>query len=191
MANNYLNACIHFNFYHICRFLMCYLTFTNLQRQGAVVDMTAKEVVDAEVKKSHCIVHVGDHQTTRSHGCARIVMPNKVYTMLKDYVGEKSGTDLAFWTSSGERVTNMAIELERFSGRFGKKFTTENNKAIIGNTSTEADERSARSLYQHLDNAVTAHLQVDEESSHGSTLKVDDPSPSRKTEEAEHIETFS
>lgn len=72
-----------------------------------------------------------------------------------------------FQTASGAKLTHVAIELERFSELFGKRFAvtpTNNRKAIatvVGLGSSEAEERRvanfmshsidvARSSYQHL-----------------------------------------
>ena len=57
-----------------CRFLMCYLVYTNFQRQGAVANMTAGEVLSTDKCNNYRIVMVWDHKTVSTHGSARIAI---------------------------------------------------------------------------------------------------------------------
>ena len=73
------------NYMHLSnRFLMCYLVYTNYQRQGAVVNMTMKEPKNAETKDEFKVVSVWDHKTATSHGAARIVMPKRIHQHILD-----------------------------------------------------------------------------------------------------------
>lgn len=84
---------------------MCYIAYTNFQRQGAVANMTAEEVTKAEQKRDHYVIHVWDHKTAMAHGSAALCCPNRVYQLLVEYMGGKKGADLVFLTASGEKVT--------------------------------------------------------------------------------------
>ena len=65
---------------------MCYLVYTNFQRQGAVANMTAGEVLGAEKCRDHSIIYVWEHKTVSTHGSARIAAHVRVYQLLCRYV---------------------------------------------------------------------------------------------------------
>ncbi len=52
---------------------MCFLVYTNYQRQGAVINMTMGELDSAETKGDLKVVSVWDHKTAAAHGAARIM----------------------------------------------------------------------------------------------------------------------
>jgi len=65
---------------------MCLLRYTNFQRQGAVANMTAGEVMAAQKSNNdHMTVFVCNHKTTSTHGSAPIVMEIRVYQLLMRY----------------------------------------------------------------------------------------------------------
>ena len=68
------------------------------------------------------VISVWQHKTTNSHGAAKLAVHVKVYQLLTRYCGEREGSDLVFITATGEKVTHMGYELEKFSEHFGKKF---------------------------------------------------------------------
>jgi hypothetical protein len=142
------------------RFLMCYLTYTNFQRQGAVCNMTAGEVIEAKTVKEYRVISVWEHKTAMSHGSARIACHVRVYQVLVDYLGNKSGADLVFTTSSGERVTHITTELEKLSEHFSKKFSvtpTMNRKSVATALSKSATEADVRASARHMTHSVDVH----------------------------------
>lgn len=68
------------------RFLMCYLVYTNFQRQGAVANMTAGEVLSAQKCREYQIIMVWEHKTVATHGSARIAVHIRVYQLLLRYI---------------------------------------------------------------------------------------------------------
>lgn len=66
---------------------MCFLAYTNFQRQGAVANMTAGEVLAAQKAKSslYMTVSVWEHKTVSTYGSASIVMHMRVYQLLLRY----------------------------------------------------------------------------------------------------------
>ncbi len=75
---------------------MCYLVYTNFQRQGSVANMTANEVLEAEKFKIFYVISVWEHKTVSSYGSARIALDVRVYQLLLVYMGSKKGPDLVF-----------------------------------------------------------------------------------------------
>ena len=79
----------------------------------------------------------------------------RVYQLLFRYMEPKIGADLVFTTEGGEKVTHVAVELEKLGECFGKKFNitpTLNCKQIatsIGQTGTDADVRATASYLSH------------------------------------------
>lgn len=134
---------------------MCYLVYTNFQRQGAVANMTVAEVQAATKSREYRVISVWEHKTTNSHGAAKLAIHIKVYQLLQRFIIEKEGSDLVFTTSNGEKVTHISVELDKLAEAFGKKFSitpTLNRKQIatvIGNRGTEAEERDAASHMSH------------------------------------------
>ena len=134
---------------------MCHLVYTNFQRQGAVSNMTVKEVQDAKVSREYRVISVWDHKTANAHGPARLAIHVKIYQLLERYVGGRDGADIVFLTNSGAKVTHIGYELEQFSECFGKKFTvtpTENRKQVattVGLVGTHEDERNAAKHMSH------------------------------------------
>lgn len=64
---------------------MCYLVYTNFQRQGAAMNMTAGEVMAAKQCREYRIVSVWEHKTTSSHGSAKIAIHQRVYRLILRY----------------------------------------------------------------------------------------------------------
>lgn len=66
---------------------MCFLAFTNFQREGAVANMMAGEVMAAQKGKNlhYMIVLVWEHKTVSTHGSAPNVMHTHVYQLLLRY----------------------------------------------------------------------------------------------------------
>jgi hypothetical protein len=156
-----LSACTMLIFTYVtCRFLMCYLVYTNFQRQGAVLNMTAGEVHAADKSREYRVVKVWDHKTVSSHGSAKVAMHVKVYQLLVGYLGDKTGADLVFISTAGEKLTHLTVELEKLSEHFGKRFSitpTINRKQIattLGFSGSEADIRNAA---KHMAHSVEVH----------------------------------
>ena len=72
---------------------MCYLVYTNFQREGAVMNMTASEMMGATQSKAYYVIGVWDHKTAASHGPAKIAVQDDVYTLLVEHMGGKTGAD--------------------------------------------------------------------------------------------------
>lgn len=102
---------------------MCHIVYTNYQRQGAVANMTAKEVLSAKQTRDFYVVLVWEHKTSDSHGSAKLAMSTRVYQLLRRYMEGKSGADLVFTTTTGEKTTHVGHELEKLGEAFGKKFS--------------------------------------------------------------------
>ena len=70
---------------------MCHLAYTNFQRQGAVLNMTAGEVMAAQKSKSSAFmtISVWQHKTTATHGSAHVVVHMRVYQLLLRYSQSK------------------------------------------------------------------------------------------------------
>lgn len=139
---------------------MANLCYTNFQREGAVANMTAKEVRLAERSRGHWVIYVWDHKTANAHGSARIVASERVFEMLQKHLGDKHGDDLVFVTSEGKRVTHIASELQQLGHAFGKKLQvtpTTARKMIatsVGLTGTDAEERN---IAKHLTHSIDIH----------------------------------
>lgn len=145
---------------------MCYLTYTNFQRQGAVANMTAGEVKAATKSKEYLVVLVWDHKTASS-GPAKVAVHRRVHQLLLEYMGEKKPEDLVFTTTNtSEKVTHISLELDKLGDHFGKKFATsptlhrKQMATVVGHMGDEALEKEAaiqmthsldvhRSAYQH------------------------------------------
>lgn len=139
---------------------MCYLLYTNFQRQGAVANMTAGEVTRAEKAREYRVIRVWDHKTAATHGSARIAAHVKVYQLLVDHMAPKSGADLVFTTGNGERVTHAALELEKLGDHFGKKFTvtpTHNRKLVATAVAKSGSEADVRATAQHMTHSLAVH----------------------------------
>ena len=81
-------------------------------------------VVTQGVTTFHTIC-VWKHKTTLSHGSAKLVLPEWVFTLLTKYIklyrnGIKDD-GLVFVTRTGERVAELAGELEKLAAAFGKE----------------------------------------------------------------------
>lgn len=96
---------------------MCYLVYTNIQRQSAVMDMTVGEVRAAKSSKSCRIIWVAT-----TNGLARITCNMKIYQLLVQYMGSKGGADIVFTTASAERVIRIDLELESWETSLGLNF---------------------------------------------------------------------
>ena len=139
---------------------MCYLVYTNFQRQGAVANMTAEEVKAAAKSRDYRVIYVWDHKTKAAHGSARIAVHIKVYQLLVDYMAPKSGPDLVFTTNTGERVTHITLELERLGDFFGKKFSitpTTNRKQISTAVDKIGSDRDVRATASYLTHSLEVH----------------------------------
>ncbi len=102
---------------------MCYLVFTNYQREGAVSNMTMGEFYNAETKGDLKVVSVWNHKTANKHGSARIVIPQKIYQIIQDHFPSSSEeSSLVFKTEAGTRITHIGTELSKLGETFGKKF---------------------------------------------------------------------
>lgn len=142
------------------RFLMCYLVYTNFQRQGAVANMTAMEVLAAEKSRNYRVIKVWDHKTVSTHVSARIATHVKVYQLLISFMEPKTGADLVFTTTSGDKVTHIAFELEKLGEHFGKKFSvtpTMNRKQIATSVSKAGSEADVRATASHMTHSVEIH----------------------------------
>lgn len=142
-----------------CRFLMCHILYTNYQRQGAVANMTAGEVATASKNREYRVVSVWEHKTTNSHGSAKLAVHIKVYQLLQRYIGDRSGADLVF-TSNGEKVTHVGLELEKLGEAFGKKFSitpTLNRKIIATAVFQTGDEATERATACHMTHSLSVH----------------------------------
>ena len=66
-----------------------------------------------------------EHKTTLSHGSAKLVLPEWVFTLLTKYISlNRNGIKddgLVFVTRTGERVAELAGELEKLAAAFGKE----------------------------------------------------------------------
>ncbi len=87
---------------------MCYLTYTNFQRQGAVANMTAGEVMDAEKCREYRVIQVWEHKTVMTHSSARLACHIRVYQLLMEYL-EKTQEGCRF--TQLEKVTHITVEL--------------------------------------------------------------------------------
>ena len=142
------------------RFLMCYLVYTNFQREGSVMNMTAQEVNSATKSKDFYVISVWQHKTANSHGAARIAVRTNVYQLLQEYMGSKTGADLVFVTNGGEKVTHIAFELEQLGLHFGKKFSTTptlNRKQMATHLAKTATETDVRGAAAHMTHSLAVH----------------------------------
>ena len=86
------------------RYLLCYLIYTNGQRQGNVISMTISQVKSAESvhkrEESFYRIRCWEHNTTQSFGSANVVVLFQILTMLLSYVdsvrAEATDDDLVF-----------------------------------------------------------------------------------------------
>ncbi len=109
---------------------MCYLVYTNFQRQGAVVNMTMRELRSTENKNEFKVVSVWGHKTATSHGSARIVMPVNIYKIIIDQSPPGEDTNLVFTTAAEGKVTHIGAELTKLGDSFGKKFAVSVNLRV-------------------------------------------------------------
>lgn len=122
--------------------------------------MTAGEVLTAKPSKGYRVINVWEHKTSGSHGSAKMACRIRVYQVLIEYMGTKTGADLVFTTAAGGRVTHISTELERLSETFGKKFTvtpTMNRKQLataVGQSGSEADVRRTA---MHMTHSLEMH----------------------------------
>ena len=72
-----------------------------------------------------------------------IAIRMRVYQLLFRYMEPKTGADLVFTTEGGEKVTHVAIELEKLGERFGKR---KQIATSVGQTGTDADVRAIGKL---------------------------------------------
>ncbi len=100
---------------------MCYLVYTNFQRQGAVVNITMGELRSADNKNTFKVVSVWGHKTVTSHGSARIVMPVNIYKIINDQSPPGEDTNLVFTTAAGGKVTHIGAELTKLHGGLFRK----------------------------------------------------------------------
>ena len=70
-----------------CRFIMCYLVYTNFQREGAIMNMTAVEVMGATRTKVFHVIAVWEHKTAASHGPAKVAVKENIYKLLVEHMG--------------------------------------------------------------------------------------------------------
>ena len=86
---------------------MCYMVYTNAQRQGAVINMTLGEVKRATEytrgKLTFRCISVWEHKTTSSFGSAKVVLPEWVFRLLNKYAEGHDDSDLVFVTTGGEK----------------------------------------------------------------------------------------
>ena len=86
---------------------MCHIVYTNFQRQGAVANMTVREVREAKVSREYRVVLVWEHKTTMTHGGAKLAVHIKVYQLLLQFCEELVEADLVFTTLNGEKVLSI------------------------------------------------------------------------------------
>lgn len=118
---------------------MCYAIYTNAQRQGSVLNMTLSEVSRAAAYTrgftTFHTISVWEHKTTSSFGSAKIVLPEWVFTLLKEYIRKFregcSEEDLVFVTTTDEKISKIAGELEKLSSQFGKKVQVQCKECLI------------------------------------------------------------
>ena len=113
-----------------CRFLLCYCTYTNAQRQGTALNMTICEAKNAKdfVRGFNRFktISVWQHKTAAQFGSAKVVLPLNVYELVQKYVDTyrpaAADEHLVFVSpSTGERIQRIAGVLEQLSAHFGKK----------------------------------------------------------------------
>jgi hypothetical protein len=159
--DTYLSACTMLIFTYVtCRFLMCYLVYTNFQRQGAVLNVAAGDVYAADKSREYRVVKVWDHKTVSTHGSARVAMHVKIYQLLVEYLGEKTGADLVFTSTAGEKLTHLTVELEKLSEHFGKRFSTTptmNRKQIATPLRFSGSEADIRGAAKHMAHSMEVH----------------------------------
>lgn len=139
---------------------MCYMVYTNFQRQGAVANLTAGEVLCADSTRDYRVISVWDHKTASSHGPAKIAVSVRIYKLLLDYMGTKQNSDLVFFTTAGEKVTHISLELEKLGEAFGKKFTitpTLNRKQMATSIAKIGSDKDERSTASHMTHSLEVH----------------------------------
>lgn len=104
--------------------------------------MTVNEVKGAWKHGTHWVISVWDHKTVTAHGPARIVM-------VLEEIGDKEGANLVFTTTSGTKVTHMAIELEKLGEAFGKKFQV-NIQNLTFKIALQPNTKPNLNLYQSM-----------------------------------------
>lgn len=142
---------------------MCHLVYTNFQRQGAVINMTVGEIRDAERSKDHRVISVWEHKTVAAHGPAKIACHVKYYQLLLDLIGDRERSDIFFLTSTGEKVTHVAYELEKLGDAFGKKLIctpTMNRKRIATSIGAEGSEKAEKGAASHMSHSIEVHRSV-------------------------------
>ncbi len=101
---------------------MCYLVYTNYQREGAVSKMIMGEFYNAETKGDLRVVSVWEHKTANRHGSARIVIPQNIYLLIQDnFSSSFEESSLVFKTESGTKISHIGTELSKLGEKFGKK----------------------------------------------------------------------
>ncbi len=139
---------------------MCNIGYTNFQREGSVVNMTAEEALSAVKSRDYRVIYVWEHKTNSSFGSARLAVLARVHQLLIEYLGTKSGSVYAFTTSSGERVKHLGQELEKLGEYFGQKFLlspTLNRKFIATAVSEKGSECDVRGAATHMTHSLDTH----------------------------------
>ena len=146
---------------------MCYIVYTNAQRQGTAVNMTVGEVQRATQHGLFKVIARCSHKTSTSHGLAKIILPNYIYDLLQSLVSpDKKNNDLVFTTSSGQSVTNVGLELEKLGDTFREEFPSKQYwfnpvldckttirlhlvSTAVGLNGTEQEERAVATMMSH------------------------------------------
>ena len=97
----------------------------------------------------------------KSYGAAKLVCPNKIFDMLKLFVGEKTGLDFVLTTSSSEnKLTYLCKDLEMLGYYFGQCLIvtpTHNQKQIATAICKSGSEVDVRAAAKHMTHSIGVH----------------------------------
>ena len=144
---------------------MCYLIYSNGQRQGVVINMTVGSIRQAEVvhwgQESYYRIRVWQHKTTAKFGSASVVVPFSTFTLLKRYIelqrGDFEDDEPAFTTTTGAKVPKVSEDLKHLGEYFGETFEinpTLNRKILSTKASVNFSDNKVRAVATHMTHDV-------------------------------------
>lgn len=127
-------------------FLMCKIALNNASRSGVLANMTMQQFSNVSVVDGHYVISVSDHKTAATHGPAKVVLTQIIYSWLSVYVndfrpfvmesGKESGN--VFLSFRGEAMSSGQISkaLQSVWGKAG--LSSSINCTLIRKTAVSA-----------------------------------------------------